>query len=189
MDAFSYLSVLLSVILGLAVQQVLQGYRSLALNRRRVRPYWPTIAWSISILLMTAQHWWASFGLADHRDWSFAAFAAILVQTGLIYMFAALVLPDIPAGQGIDLKAHYYRERIAFFSVGTAAIAWSIVREFVLNGHAPQGENLAFHILFIAMSLTALATANERIHKLFAGLMLALFVIYVTLLFARLEPA
>jgi hypothetical protein len=31
MDAFGYLSVLLSIILGLAIAQVLQGYRSLLL--------------------------------------------------------------------------------------------------------------------------------------------------------------
>lgn len=34
MDAFSYLSVLLSIILGLAIQQILQGYRALILRRR-----------------------------------------------------------------------------------------------------------------------------------------------------------
>ena len=41
MDAFSYLSVLLSVILGLAIQQVLLGYRGLALLRRRMTWYAP----------------------------------------------------------------------------------------------------------------------------------------------------
>ena len=35
MDAFSYLSVLLSIILGLAIQQILQGYRALILARAR----------------------------------------------------------------------------------------------------------------------------------------------------------
>lgn len=93
MDAFSYLSVLLSVILGLAIQQVLQGYRMLALNRRRVRLYWPSLAWSGIILLMVAQHWWASFSLSERGQWDFADFAAILIQTALIYMMAGLVLP------------------------------------------------------------------------------------------------
>ena len=37
MDAFSYLSVLLSIILGLAIAQVLQGYRAILLARGRVR--------------------------------------------------------------------------------------------------------------------------------------------------------
>ena len=36
MNAFSYLSVLLSIILGLAITQVLQGYRSLLLAHGRV---------------------------------------------------------------------------------------------------------------------------------------------------------
>jgi hypothetical protein len=189
MDAFSYLSVLLSVVLGLAIQQILQGYRALALNRRSVRLYWPTMAWSVILLLITAQHWWASFGLVTHQQWSFAAFSAILVQTALIYMFAGLVLPDIPAGQAVDLRDHYFRERVAFFIVGALAITGSALREVVLDGNLPQGANLAFHLLFLAMSLTAVAFSNERLHKFFAAAMLTLFVAYVTLLFAQLGTA
>lgn len=187
MDAFSYLSVLLSVILGLAIQQVLQGYRALALARHSVRWYWPTIAWTVSILLMIAQHWWASFDLASHANWSFAAFAAILIQTVLIYLFAGLVLPDLAPGAGVDLKAHYYRERAAFFGVGLLTICWSIVRELILNHQLPQGANLAFHLVFVALALVGLLVANERVHKLIAGTMLALFVAYVVILFARLH--
>jgi hypothetical protein len=39
MDEFSYLSVLLSVILGLAVMQILQGFRGLLLSRARIQIY------------------------------------------------------------------------------------------------------------------------------------------------------
>ena len=40
MDAFSYLSVLLSIILGLAITQVLQGFRGLMLARS---PFWDEV--------------------------------------------------------------------------------------------------------------------------------------------------
>jgi len=43
MDEFSYLSVLLSVILGLAVTQILKGFRGLLLSRARIQVYWPVI--------------------------------------------------------------------------------------------------------------------------------------------------
>jgi len=43
MDAFSYLSVLTSIILGLGIQQVLLGYRALILSRKRVRFYAPPL--------------------------------------------------------------------------------------------------------------------------------------------------
>jgi hypothetical protein len=186
MDAFSYLSVLLSVILGLAIQQVLQGYRGLALSRRRVTFYAPPLIWSVLILLMVAQHWWSSFGLAGRPEWSVASFATILVMTSFFYMMAAVVLPDIPADQPTDLKAHYYREAPIFFGIGTATIAWSMFREYMLNGQLPQGINLGFHLLFLAMSTAAALTQRPRVHEAFAGAMAVLFTVYIALLFAKL---
>ena len=73
MDAFSYLSVLLSIILGLAIAQVLQGYRAVLLARGRVRLSAPVLIWSGLILLFATQAWWASFGLRQRTDWDFLA--------------------------------------------------------------------------------------------------------------------
>src|SRR6266513_3907690 len=50
MDEFSYLSVLLSVILGLAVTQILKGFRGLLLSRARIQIDWPVIAWAALLL-------------------------------------------------------------------------------------------------------------------------------------------
>ena len=61
MDEFSYLSVLISVILGLAVTQVLKGFRGILLSRTRIRIYWPVIAWAALLLLICVQSWWAMF--------------------------------------------------------------------------------------------------------------------------------
>jgi ABC-type glucose/galactose transport system permease subunit len=51
MDAFSYLSVLLSIILGLAITQVLKGFRGLMQARARLRTYWPTVGWEILVFV------------------------------------------------------------------------------------------------------------------------------------------
>jgi hypothetical protein len=42
MDSFTYISVLLSIVLGLAITQVLLGFRGLILTRAKVKPYIPT---------------------------------------------------------------------------------------------------------------------------------------------------
>ena len=186
MDAFSYLSVLLSIILGLAVQQVLQGYRALILSRRRITFYAPPLIWSVLMLTMVAQHWWASFGLAGRGIWSFGLFATILIQTALIYMMAAIVLPDVPADEKLDLRDHYYREAPAFFGLGAATVSWSIFREYMLVGALPERTNLIFHIVFIALSLTAVVIKKPRLHEALALIMTVLFTLYVALLFARL---
>ena len=186
MDAFSYLSVLVSVVLGLAIQQVLQGYRALALNRRQVAVYWPSIAWSVNVLIMVIQNWWSLFGLAGHQSWTFADFAALLMQTAGLYMMAGLVIPDTPPGEPIDLNAHYFRERATFFGVGLFTIVWSMLRERIVEGEWLTGANLGFHLLFAAMAITAMISRSERVHFALATLMSGLFLLYITLLFARL---
>src|SRR5215467_5169602 len=85
MDQFSYLSVLLSVILGLAVSQILKGFRGLLLSRTRIRIYWPVIAWAALVLLICFQNWWSMFGMRNRHDWTFQQFGIVLLQTILIY--------------------------------------------------------------------------------------------------------
>ena len=117
-DAFAYLSVLLSIILGLAIAEVLQGYRALLLARRTVKLYPPPLIWSAIMLLLAVHFWWASFGLAKRDNWDFAAFSAVLMQTVMLFMGAALLLPHRSGGEALDLRAHYYREAGPFFSFG-----------------------------------------------------------------------
>src|SRR5262249_24586022 len=67
MDEFGYLSVLVSVILGLAVAQILKGFRGLLLSRARARIYWPVIGWAALLLLICFQSWWAMFELRHYQ--------------------------------------------------------------------------------------------------------------------------
>ena len=190
MDAFAYLSVLISIILGLAVQQVLQGYRALILSRRRIRFYAPPMIWSVLLLLMVAQNWWGSFGLAGRvgLEWTFALFATILVQTILLYMMAAIVLPDIPADEPIDLRDHYYREARAFFGISTGLILWSLLRDYMIEGGLPPPAKLGFYALFLALAIAATIWKNRRLHEAFSVIMAVLFSVFIALLFARLTP-
>ncbi|MBC7985729.1 MAG: hypothetical protein H7X93_03540 [Sphingomonadaceae bacterium] len=187
MDAFSYLSVLLSIIIGLAIAQVLLGYRGLLLSRARVTLYAPPLIWSALILLFATQLWWASFGLADHEAWTFAAFGMVLLQTVLLYMSAALVLPDFPPREAIDLRDHYFREATPFFGVLLAMIAVSLAKDWMLEGRLPEAGNLGFHIVFAGVAVAAMLIRRPRFHAALAPAAAALSLAYVGLLFSRLD--
>jgi hypothetical protein len=49
-DEFGYLSVILSIILGLSATQLLQGISQVINARDRVRIYWPAIGWTLLLL-------------------------------------------------------------------------------------------------------------------------------------------
>jgi hypothetical protein len=180
------LSVLLSIILGLAIAQVLQGYRALLLSRSRVRLYAPSLTWSALLLVFSAQLWWASFGLAGHTGWTFATFSIILLQTVLLYMMSAIVLPDVPHAGELDLREHYYREVGPFFAISLLMLAVSIAKDWMLNDRLPDLPNLAFHATFAGISITALATRRPRVHEVIAVAMVVFVIAYIALLFARL---
>lgn len=186
MDEFSYLSVLLSVILGLAVTQILKGFRGLVVSRARIRLYWPTILWAVLVLLMCVQSWWAMFGMRLRQDWKFQEFGIVLFQTILTYMLAGLVLPDLFGDAPVDLRRNFFDHRRWFFWIGFAVIAVSVSKDLVLSGGLPSAANLAFHAVFGALLLVGALTPNERYHKLNAIIGFALFVFYTLLLFTRI---
>lgn len=185
MDAFSYLSVLLSIIIGLAITQVLQGYRSLLLNRRRVTLFFPPLAWSGYIILIAVQMWWSSFGLANRPEWSFFAFTIILLQTILFYMMAALVLPDIPPDDTIDLRAHYFRECGPFYGIFAATVAVSIIKNVTLDGGMNPIE-WAFHGFFVSVGTLAAFIRRPYLHHIVTAAIGLVFVTYIVILFAHL---
>jgi len=186
MDAFSYLSVLLSIILGLAIAQVLQGYRALLLARGRIHSDPAPLIWSGLVLLFAAQAWWASFGLNARSDWDFLDFSAILLQMGLLYMLSALVLPDVPAEQPVDLARHFERHRKAFFAFLIAMLASSVAKEAVLEHRLTAPLNLSFHLLLVAIGVVGIIVRSSRAQLWLALIAAAGFFTYVALLFARL---
>jgi hypothetical protein len=64
-DPFSYLSVLISIILGLAITQILKGVRGMVLARSRVVAYWPTFVFAGLLLAIAVQSWWSLFAMRN----------------------------------------------------------------------------------------------------------------------------
>jgi magnesium-transporting ATPase (P-type) len=186
-DAFSYLSVLLSIIIGLAVTQILQGFRARMLSHGRVQRYWPTQVWAAILLIVCTQTWWAMFDLRERTNWQFDDFTVLLAQTIVTYLLAGLVFPDFPDGKPVDLREHYFTQRPRFFALLLGTVVISIVRDLVLNHALPDRANLLFHLVYIALAIIGLSTAREWLHKVLALVTGAAIVLYVSLLFARLR--
>ena len=187
MDAFSYLSVLLSIILGLAITQVLQGFRGLMLARSRIRGYWPSVAWAILLLLLDVQVWWAMYELRLRQDWSFLGFAVVLAQTIPLYLGAGLVFPDIGIEGSVDLRRHYYENHRWFFSLLILLLVISIGKEAILLGKLPAPLDLGFQLTFIAGSLFGALSSREWCHKALVPFSAIVIIAYIAALFAHLR--
>ena|SRR5689334_16694955 len=187
MDAFSYLSVLLSIIIGLGVTQVLTAAGRLIRHRDRVRVTWLPVLWACVMLVVYVQVWWSMFGLRGKTDWTFAAFLVVLAQTATLYMMAAVVLPDEVSESGVDLGTYYERNRAWFFGFFLATLVISVLKDVLLSGQLPDAVNLGFHVFFALACISALIVRRWRYHEVLGVTCASAMVTYIALLFARLH--
>jgi len=189
MDPFSYLSVLISIILGLAITQILKGVRGMVLARARVVPYWPSFVFAALLLVISVQNWWSIFSMRNipAAAWTFSMFALVLVQMIVWYLLAGLVLPDFFGEHPVDLRAHYFAHRKLFFSLFIVSLAVSLLRGLT-NDHYPMSSaDIAFQLFFLVASAGGVFIARDGYHKLMCVTSAVVFAIYVAMLHARLH--
>lgn len=94
MDSFRWISVVLSMILGLGVARVLNASALAFRLRHSVRVDWIPFAWTGCVFLWQLQFWWSILELQRMVDQlSLGTFLVLVMFPLLLYAAAALILP------------------------------------------------------------------------------------------------
>lgn len=187
MTPFDYLSVLISIVLGLSITQLLGGFAGMVRARGRTTWYWPLPVQMTALFLINVQVWWALFGLRGMEHWTFAGFFVILLQPVTLYMMSAFITPDpVADGARLDQRDFYFREKNWFFGVTIAALLVSLTKDtLVLRG--PIGlPDLVAHGVFLTMAAIGLLSNRDMVQKVLAPVTLLLYCAYIALLFVTL---
>jgi hypothetical protein len=186
MDAFSYLSVLISIVLGLGLTSLLAGFAAMVRCRRRLVMYWPLPAQMSLLFLVHVQVWWALFALRQRSHWSFPDFLVVLLQPVLLYLATAFLIPDLRDDQPVDLRQAYFRESRWYFAALLLSIFDSLAKNLVLTWRFQSGTDLLGHAAFIGLSVAGLVSRNDLVHKTIAPLSIVVYVAYIALLFVSM---
>jgi hypothetical protein len=182
---FDYLSVLISIVLGLAIANVLGRLAAVVTARARYNFYWPPLAWAIWIFFIAVQHWWAQWGVRHTASWSFGAYWLQLLVPVDLFLLSSLVLPE-RQDEVVDLGDWYFDNRRWFFAVMFFLPALSIADEFARSGHMSSTLNLIFLLAFDAVILLALALPSRKAQEWITAQAMVLTIAYVGLLFVAL---
>ena len=176
MDAFSYLSVLISIVLGLGLTSLLTGFASMVRARDRLVMYWPLAAQMGLLFLVHVQVWWGSF----------LSFLVVLMQPVLLYLATAILTPAIPDGESLDLRQAYFREARWYFAALFLGILDSLAKSVLLTGRFQNRSDLVGHAAFICLCIAGFMSRSDLVHKTVASLSLLVYAAYIALLFASL---
>jgi hypothetical protein len=183
---FEYLTVLISVVVGLTVTSFLTNVVRIIHVRGDVTISWVQLFWSVSILIWTIAFWWFTFVLAEQRQWTFPLFVFLLVYATLLFFLMALLFPEgVPSDH--NYRTQFMRNRAWYFSVFIVFLCVDVIDYYIkldkdvsIVGHLPYA---AFVGPLIVFSLVALRTDNLLFHRCFAAYsILATLVMSVTTL-------
>src|SRR6266568_4945089 len=148
MDPFSYLSVLISIILALGMTRVLAGVGEMLQARSHRRIYWVHALWIVNLFLYLVIAWWFFYRWRNQQPWTsffilFALFTPVdIVDTLLkgiphfleqgwrydISIAAALTGLTIAA---ITRNERYHQFYAIFFLIQTVIISFAIFHTLV----------------------------------------------------------
>jgi hypothetical protein len=74
MDAFEYISILTSIIIGLGLAQLLLGVSRIIQHPDEEKPYWVHLSWVLTMFMYSVFWWWWEFNLNEIEIWTFGAY-------------------------------------------------------------------------------------------------------------------
>ena len=156
MEAFGYVSVIISVVIGLGLSHLLTGAVELFKARRRVRFDWVHLLWVVLVVVGHIFLWWTMWNLRLIQDWNFFSFLLQLLAPVLLYVAAAFLVPKVEPEARVDLREYFYENRPAFF-VTTAAFAGLMsVENWLLTGRmTPPLVTAVFAVWFTLLCVSA----------------------------------
>ena len=111
---------LVSIILGLAVAELLLNLYRLIEARKRVKWDPLPLLWAVIVLLLLFNHWWA---VATNLDRSqdtrvVGGFVLLAIDPIILFLMAASVLPRVPAAEGrLGMRADWTERRSVFLTL------------------------------------------------------------------------
>ena len=116
MDPYEYLTIFVSVILGLAVVHLLSGVSLILDTRVRERVDWIHAVWTANVFVTTLLVWWFNFSLTAIQEWTLPHFLNLVAYSVVLYLMSGLLYP-VRGAEIIDFRAHFEANRPRFFTV------------------------------------------------------------------------
>jgi len=188
MSSFEFLSVLISVVVGLAIANMLNGIGRLIYRFKELKMSASFAAWTVFLFLYLVIYWWTVvFGWQEWQNWNLLIFLFVLTYGVVLFLLSVVLFPaELPATW--DPGEHLIEMRRWFFSIFAVLIVVEVMDSW-LKDHLVQ-----FSIPYVALIMTWSVAAvvgwtnrNRTVHALLAVAALVAQVTWVAYQLGDLE--
>ncbi len=166
MTPYEYLTVFVSVVVGLAIVHLLSGVALILDTRVKERVDWIHAVWTGNIFVTTLLVWWFNFGLASVEVWTLPHFLTLVAYAVVLYLLAGLLYP-VRGSEIVDFREHFEANRPRFFGLAIAFqfvdLADALLERSALGTPLNPLHSLSL-VAFGAAFLVATRTSNRVFH-------------------------
>jgi hypothetical protein len=163
------------MVLGLGVTRILLGFITVFRIRRESPVDWVPLTWASILFVLQLQYWWAITQLPSVKPtFSFLDFVFLVVLTLMLYLSAALMLPNRNDDEKEELRVYFEKDgRYALLALTGYLLLGFFANIFFFNLSPNSNWGLS-DIPMIILPVAAFIAKSRRVYA-------ALTIVYVPL--------
>ena len=179
MVAYSHLSMIAFVILGLSMVRLMINYSSLLAKNYNESPdddvffYWPHTAMSFITFFTIILFWWTSYPLRDvayypNEGWNLFTFLLYLSVPFLFFMVSEIIAPqpDTYKDIEVDLKKYYYDKYRVILGLAVVLQMCLLANLFVFFQGELMSMKVIGRLLMLCLMIPMVFIGNKRLHEI-----------------------
>ena len=179
MVAFSHLSMIAFVILGLSMVRLMINYSSLLAKNHNDDPnddvvfYWPHTAICFITFFTIILFWWTSYPLRDlnyypNESWNLFTFLLYLSVPFLFFMVSEVVAPQPESYKNIEvnLREYYYHNHRVILGLAWMLQVMLLANLFVFFKGELESLKVIGRVVMLCIMAPMVISNNKRIHEI-----------------------
>lgn len=176
MSPFEFVTVLISIILGLGITQIMSGVADLIHQSKSVRLYWPHLLWVALVFVLHVQEWWLIYQLKSVIEWRLPMFLFLVLYPICLFILARILFPMGTDEHATDMKGFYLGNYRKLFMMVMLLTLLSALENIFIHNLGVTGWLVNVVILAALGLLSSRPTLPERIHQALAILLLGVMI-------------
>ena len=179
MIAYTHLSMIAFVILGLSMVRLMINYSSLLAKNYNddedddVFFYWPHTAMSVITFFTIILFWWTSYPLRNleyfpNEGWNLFTFVLYLSVPFLFFMVTEVIAPQIEEHRGkeVNLKEYYYKHHKVIIGLAVTLQVCLLANLFVFFQGELVSMKVVGRVIMLCIMTPMIFSKNKRLHEI-----------------------
>ena len=189
MVAYSHLSMIAYVILGLSMVRLMINYSALLAKNHNDDPsddvifYWPHTAICFITFFTIILFWWTSYPLRDleyypNESWNLFTFLLYLSVPFLFFMVSEVVAPPLEQHKEkeVNLREYYYHNHRVILGLAWVLQVCLLANLFVFFQGEVVSLKVVGRVLMLVIMLPMVISSNKIIHEIGMGIFFVGFI-------------